>query len=210
MPDVLPSDFWAKEEEYLTGVLLLLLEEISLDGVQLQAAELLDDAQLGFDDTSAGARAAAWARRHAGELVKQIADTSRTAIGEAVASWIETPGATMQDLTDSLQRILGSNVARAQRIAVTETTRAYAEGADEARRAAGLPATQFKPPLHVSCRCWDSPTQLESGEWVVVWQTNRDEVVCHTLFPTPWGEVRGCADMQGRVISAGPLFGQFV
>jgi len=43
---------------------------------------------------------------------------------------------------------------------------------------------------------------------VVVWQTRNDEVTCTDLYPVPWGgEVNGCRDMHGRVISAGPYLG---
>jgi hypothetical protein len=204
--DPLPPDFWTLEEQELLAVLLPLLEEMARDGIAISLDELAGYS-VTADPADASARTSAWARAYAGELIRKINPTTRASVGEAVANWFETPGATMGDLSRNLQRILGSNEYRAALIATTETTRAYAEGSDLARREAGLPATVFKGPAHPGCRCFDSSWMLSTGEWVVLWQTNQDEIVCTQPIQTPWGTVAGCRELQGRVISEGPYLG---
>jgi hypothetical protein len=204
--DPLPPDFWTLEEQELLAVLLPLLEEMARDGIAISLDELAGYS-ITADPADASARTSAWARAYAGELIRKINPTTRAAVGAAVANWFETPGATMGDLTNSLQRILGSNEYRAALIATTETTRAYAEGSDLARQEAGLPATAYNPPAHPGCRCWPSPAMLANGDWVVTWQTNRDEVVCKQPLMTPWGEVAGCRGLHGHVISEGAYLG---
>jgi hypothetical protein len=210
--DYLPLEFWTMEEQELLGVVIALLEDAAFDGVAIGGEQLAAFA-LAAELGEPTAQASAWAREHAGELIKTITDKTRRMVGEAVANWIETPGATLEDLMKKLPRILSENEYRAAMIATTETTEAYSRGSDLARREAGLPRTVFSPGYqsHPNCRCHDSPVQLDNGDWVVVWQTNRDEVVCRQPFPVPWGgEVAGCRGMQDRVISEGPYLGQLL
>jgi hypothetical protein len=209
MPDDLPPDFWNAETEYIAAALFLLLQDAAFDGVTI-GREQIEAAGLGIDPADPQAQAAAWARRYTDELLAQFGTTNRRVVGEIVANWIATPGATLDNLRDSIHQALGGAKWRAELIGRTEVTRAFAEGADLARQAAGLPRTAFKPPLHPDCRCSDAPQLLDTGEWVVIWVTAYDELVCQSPVPTPWGEVRGCRDMQGRIISEGPLFGKFV
>ena len=83
-----------------------------------------------------------------------------------LASWMETPGQSMGDLVELLKPVLDDNPARAWAMAVTETTRAYAQGNDLAYQAAGIPGmagypekpNQFKVTLHED-KLW------EPGKW---------------------------------------------
>lgn len=104
-------------------------------------------------------RAIRWAKQYAGELVRGLTNTTQRAVREAVATFISTPGMTVQDLRDMLSFTFSP--ARAQMIAATETTRAFYEGGKEA--AEELRRLGFDP--------------------VGVWETARDERVCPICAP---------------------------
>jgi hypothetical protein len=207
MPTLLPPDFWDNERRELLAVLLPHVEKMSISGAMV-GREKLEALGIFFDDTMAHAQAAQWARRFTDELLNRLGTTNRQVVGEVLANWAETPGATMGQLTDQLQRVLDVNQARAAMIGTTEVTRAYAEGEDLAYQAAGVPAMAFKPPGHPYCRCFPSAKRLSNGQWVVIWQTNRDEIVCRTPINTPWGVVQGCRELHNVVISEGQWAGQ--
>jgi SPP1 gp7 family putative phage head morphogenesis protein len=168
------------------------------DGAQLgadygrqQIDEVLGTATKTTDDGSAAISlvdwdlvntdAADWARAHAGDLVGQLNETTATALRAALGEYI-TNGLTFRDLLGELEPLFGAD--RARRIAVTETTRAYAQGNIAAWKRSGvitmmewhtandervcpvcapLEGQQFPvdggqaPPAHVSCRCWLVP-----------------------------------------------------
>jgi hypothetical protein len=150
--DPLPSDFWTLEEQELLAVLLPLLEEMARDGIAISLDELAGYS-VTADPADASARTSAWARAYVGELIRKINPTTRASVGEAVANWFETPGATIGDLSRNLQRILGSNEYRAALIATTETTRAYAD-------------FQYPPSDRIVCNCflpgYVTPSQILS------------------------------------------------
>ncbi len=186
------------------------MEKYGVAGVDKILGELTP-LGLGFDSAMAHAQAATWARQHTDDLLNLLGTTNERVVGEVVANWAETPGATMGQLTQQLQRVLDANEERASMIAATEVTRAYAQGESLANKEAGLPEIAFSPPAHPSCRCFPSNVLLGRDVWITVWQTRRDEVVCKTArINTPWGRVLGCRDMHNRVISAGPSLGQTI
>ena len=113
-------------------------------------------ASSGVDWALVNDRAAAWARQYAGELAGNLSQTAHERIRQAVQRFIDTPGATLQDL---IAETTGRQVSeyRASVIAITETTRAYAEGNMAAWREAGVTKQQ--------------------------WQTNHDELVCEICGP---------------------------
>lgn len=126
-----------------------------------------------------------WATRYTFRLVGEINQATRDGLAEAIEEFAVTPPDvepwTMGDLRERVATIFSPD--RAQRIAVTETTRAYAEGgriaADEVRASGleikdifetendglvceicgpldGQDITQdphLAPPLHPNCRC---------------------------------------------------------
>jgi hypothetical protein len=206
----LPAGFWDEERQKLLELLMPGLNELAVAGAQAGAAKL---AQVGlvFDDALANARAAEWAREYAGALADLVGATSRELVGQTLATWIETPGATIGGLAEQLAPLVAGNAERALMIAVTETTAAYANGEALAFQEAGIGQAAFLPPGHPRCRCWTTARRVRVGEeatWVILWQTNRDEIVCQTPITTPWGTVEGCRALHNVVISEGPYLGR--
>ncbi len=74
--------------------------------------------------TNAQAEAAAWAVEHAGEMIKNIDETTLNAVREAVQAFIDTPGMTIRDVMD----MIPLDDRRSRLIAVSEITDAYSEG----------------------------------------------------------------------------------
>lgn len=121
-----------------------------------------DQVGIGLDYTLANARALTWAREYTFKLVKGIDDTTVKILQEAVSSFIETPGFNIGDIIDQLTQ-MGFTEKRASTIAVTETTRAFAEGQKEAGRI----LREENPGVKV----------------VKTWFTNNDDRVCDICGP---------------------------
>lgn len=203
----LPPEFWQNESRELAGVILPHLEDLAMLGVAL-AEQKLARQGIYFDNAMAHAEAARWAKEHTDALLQQFGTTTQHGVGEILDNWFSTPGSTMGDLSDRLKPFLDNNQVRTWRTAVTEVTRAVAQGNDVAFRAAGIPRMAFMPPGHVNCRCDEGPRRLKNGDWVVLWYTERDDLVCRRPIRTPWGEVAGCRALHGVVISEGPYLGK--
>lgn len=166
----LDFDFWQGEREALAVVLQPSIDRMAETGALTafdtnpvtggQGAKQTQ-VELAFDWSLIAAEAAVWAEQHGGELVTGVTGTTQRIVGKKVAEWIATPGLTIGDLTESL--LPWFDETRAQMIAVTETTKAFAEGErvliDRAKRA-GL---KVEP----------------------IWQTNNDEIVreCPVCWP---------------------------
>lgn len=99
------------------------LTSIALDAALTTASSVGPD----FDPAAAQTAAGEWARAHAGETIQGITETTRTLVGQAVATYAETPGMSRAQLTALLQGAFGER--RAETIAITEATRASAQGA---------------------------------------------------------------------------------
>ena len=97
--------------------------------------------------------------RLAYELAWDLNETSQQMMIEALQRFMQTPGMTMGDLREGLANIYGEE--RANRIAVTEVTRAYVQGA------------------HIGAE------QLRSTGWDVreIWRTSNDDLVCEICGP---------------------------
>lgn len=89
------------------------------------------------------------------DLIKRLDDTTREQVRKTFAAWM-TSGKPLTDLKDELETIFKDPV-RAENIAQTETTRAYAEGAFNR---------------------WE-----QAGVTEGVWQTVRDQLVCDICGP---------------------------
>ena len=150
---LLPVDFWEAERRRLLAVLLPRVAGSALAGL----ASANGRASLGLNLELANEEAAEWARRYTDDLLNTLGTTSERLVGEALGEWVEKPGATMGDLVNLLAPRLEQNVYRADLIAVTETTRVYANGNRIAFEQAGV------------------------SSWR--WQTNRDELVCKWCGP---------------------------
>ncbi len=204
----LGPEFWRNEQEIFRPAVTELMTQAAQDAIGTEAAILEDSFGISADWTLANAEAAAWARKESARLVRGITRTTRRSIGQTVGAWIETPGSTVGQLFETLQRSYTFSARRAQTIGVTEVTNAYSEGRELAYIEAGIPEAVFKPTAHPNCRCWDGAVLLADNTWVVVWRTNKDELVCKQPIETPWGVVGGCRGLNGRVISGGPWLGE--
>jgi hypothetical protein len=204
----LPAGFWQAEHDQLIAVIKPRLEQIASIGVNA-AEQKLNAQNIFFDNTLAHAEAARWAATYTDKLLQLLGSTTENFVGAAVSNWITTPGATISQLADILSPGLADNMARAWTVAVTETTRAYAEGNRQAYLQAGLPNLAINAPLHPNCRCGSGARRIRSSnEWVIVWETDNDELVCDTPYDTPWGTVAGCQALQDVIVSYGPYLGR--
>ena len=165
------------EPGYLREALEELLSASAGRGARA-AIEKMKQVYIGVDWALVNEDARDWARRYSYDLVSLLDDNSRVMLQEAVSRWVES-GAPMDALVDDVARIFGTE--RAKLIAVTEATRAYAEGSFTGYEAAGFnrrPPEADRPPAHPGCRCWVSLAQPEPGLWEYVWLTAVDESVC--------------------------------
>ena len=169
-PDInrLDFEFWKGEREALAVVLQPSIDRMAETGARTAfdtnpvtggSGAKQSQAELAFDWALIAEEAALWAEIHGAELVTGVTATTERIVAKKVAEWIRTPGLTIGDLTESL--LPWFDETRAQMIAVTETTKAFAEGErvliDRARRA-GL---QVEP----------------------IWLTSSDELVCPLCGP---------------------------
>ena len=110
-----------------------LLESVDL-GVFV-AVEQLESIGLGVDWTLVNEDARAWAQNHIGTLIGGIDETTLARTRTAVAAWIQN-GEPLYMLIEDLEPVFGSQ--RAQLIASTEVTRAYAEANQRVYKEAGI------------------------------------------------------------------------
>lgn len=137
-----------------------------------------------FDWTLANTRARDWANSYAAGLITNINDTTRDRVRQAITQWISN-GDPLSALVRELQSTFGRS--RAELLASTEVTRAYAQANREAYRESKIVSKmrwftafdervcpicgsmhgqevgldeQFSiggPPAHPRCRCWIVP-----------------------------------------------------
>lgn len=181
-PDLgnLPMGFWDTQAGLMLSAVRVQLEKLAYEA----GLRMLLEQGVGLAWDVVATQAAEWARNYVGQLIRGITETTRAAVGRAVARYIEEKGRTIGDLYATLEPWFGP--VRAEMISVTEITRAYAMGELETVRAAqaiGLnmrriwhsnrdelvcslcgpldnQETTETPPLHPRCRCWIS------HEWV--------------------------------------------
>lgn len=170
------------EDDDLREALELLLRESAGRGVRV-TAEKLSQIAIGVNWNLANEAAKTWAQQYSYGLVSRLTENSRRMLQEAVSRWIDS-GAPLDDLIDSVSAIFGT--VRGEMIAVTEATRAYAEGSFMTYEQAGFnhrPPEADRPPAHVRCRCWVSLMETDPGVWEYVWLTAQDELVCPICAP---------------------------
>jgi SPP1 gp7 family putative phage head morphogenesis protein len=119
------------------------------------AVDQFENIGFGFDWTLANQAAAEWVEQYTFELVNGITDTTRSRLRTAVPEWVNN-GDPLQSLIDDLAPTFVRR--RAELIASTEVTRAYAEGNRQAYRASGVVD-------------------------MVEWRTSEDERVCPICGP---------------------------
>uniref|UniRef100_A0A6M3JC47 Putative portal protein n=1 Tax=viral metagenome TaxID=1070528 RepID=A0A6M3JC47_9ZZZZ len=181
-PDIwrLGPAFWETQTGLLLAPVRGVLESMARDS----AERLMVKQAVGVSWDLVAERAADWARKYGFDLVKGITDTTAKMTGKYVARYIEEQGQTIGDLQAALTPWFGP--VRAEKISVTEVTRAFAQGeldVVQAAKDAGMEMRQIFhterddlvcivcepldnqetdeiPPLHPLCRCW------LSHEWV--------------------------------------------
>jgi len=132
-----------------------------LGGVELFSENI----NIGLDWTLVNKPALDFAHTYAFDLIKDIDETSRERVGNAIQTFIDTPGFTMGDI----EKMLPFSETRSRMIAVTETTRAYAHGQQMA-------ADELKK-------------QYPDVRVTKTWFTNNDEKVCELCAPLDGVEI---------------------
>lgn len=129
-----PERMAAATHTRVADVLAEALRESADLGVRM-TVDRLDEFGLAFDWTQANLAARDWALAHSAQTIAGISTTSTAAVQQAIATWIEN-GLPLSALRDDLTPLFGS--ARAELIASTEVTRAFAEANRIAYRESGL------------------------------------------------------------------------
>jgi len=149
------------EDEDELALLIQLLTKNTKDGINLFGQSTGID----IDYTMTNAEAAEWARKYAAKFIKEIDDTTQSALQQAIIAFVETPGFTIGDVMDALPY----DEQRALRIAVTEVTKTYAQG----QLMAGDQLKKEFPDVRIVKR----------------WYTNNDDLVCDICAPLDGMEI---------------------
>lgn len=169
-----------REEQALYEALSQAIQDGADLGVSV-AFRQLQNIGMAFDYTLVHTEARAWAAQYTGQLISNIGDTTADGVRQAVTRWIDS-GMPLEALIQDLQPYFGRQ--RAELIAATEVTQAYAQGTLRGYRESGvveqvewrtasdervcpvcgpLHGTRttldgdfdgYFPPAHPRCRCW--------------------------------------------------------
>lgn len=179
----LDNEFWNEWREKLFSVMFPIIRDTVVGSAEIWLKDLTQQTSIGVDWALVNQAAVKYAQDYTYELVKGINATSRAATADAVSAWIES-GLPLDDLIGSLAPMYGS--VRADMIAVTEVTRAFAEGQNILWKESGvvsgynvftaeddnvdeicqieaaggpyeLSDNSHRPPFHINCRCWLQP-----------------------------------------------------
>jgi len=182
MPGLFDSGFWQSEEALLWEVLASLYLSAFFAGAEGGVDILPPELQALVNFDLLNTDALRFARQYRYELISKINTTTRNQVQEAITGWINS-GDSLSVLESQLEPIFGK--VRAQMIAVTETTRVFAEGNASAWGSTGfvdeftwetaqdervcplcapragqvykLNDVMNRPPIHVRDRCWMRP-----------------------------------------------------
>jgi hypothetical protein len=154
--DNVTSAFWDEQGVEFAKVMRPFSQNVYL----VRAEQTIADSVIGVDWGLVNESAVDWARQYTFDLVKGINNTSRKLLQTSVGDFFEQ-GLTRGELEQRLVKAFGP--VRAEMIAVTEVTRASAEGEKEIVK------------------------QLEAQgvKMRVIWRTNNDEIVrrCPICWP---------------------------
>jgi SPP1 gp7 family putative phage head morphogenesis protein len=159
-PPLYAFDDLFDDDEMEAGLIRALIRAVQ-DGVGL-FGEMVN---IGLDYTLINVEALGWSLGYGYDLVRGINATTRTALREAISAFVETPGFRIRDVMD----MLPFSESRAQTVAVTEITRAYAT----ANEIAGKQLKKEFPDVRV----------------IKTWFTNNDDRVCQICAPLDGKEV---------------------
>lgn len=129
--------FWVAFAERVGVTLLPGVTDATLIGI----AEVPRNIGVVVDWNVVNNSAVQWARDHAADLVTNLCQNTIADIRTTVADWVEQGGA-LKDLRRSIDAIINDE-SRAQLIAQTESTRAFAEGNTMAWKAQGIEARKW-------------------------------------------------------------------
>ncbi len=163
---------WSDDDEFEAAILRLILYGMN-QGIDMFGQSV----NIGLDYTLVNKRVLEKAKKYAYDLIRGIDETSLSVVRSAVEQFISVPGFTMGDLANLLEPSFGE--VRARKIAVTEVTRAYAQGQKEA---GGELKKQF-------------PGVKVTKEWF----TNEDDRVCEMCGPLNGMEVELDALFAGEI-----------
>ncbi len=161
--DNVPEPFWADYGDSLRALLEPLLKRLYLNQANRLGADI---GRVKIDWALVNENAAAWAKDYTFDLVKGVVDTMTGSVNDNLQALLRDAisGGFVDSLTNAqiAERLSPAfGVARAEMIAVTETTRAAAAG-----------ETALVEQL------------AESGiRMVATWNTSEDELVCATCEP---------------------------
>lgn len=158
-PIELFDDDWMDDEE--SAELIRQLTKAARGGIALFGQRT----GVQIDYTLTNKEAADWARQYAGDLLKKIDETTRQVLQSAITQFVETPGFTIRDVMD----LLPFNEDRALSVAVTEITRTYAHGQQQA----GEALKEEFPGVRI----------------IKTWFTNNDDLVCDLCGPLDGKEI---------------------
>jgi len=157
----IPPEFWTESQQALAAELVPFAEQVYVEAAQ----RVIEQSPIGIEWSLVNQGAADWSTRYVGQLVKDITGTTQRDVGSAVSNYF-TQAETIGDLEKALvgmQDRFGRTFGpiRAEMIAVTEVTRAAAQGE-----------------LAVANELKKEGIQMRK-----VWQTNNDELVCPICGP---------------------------
>lgn len=147
----LSEEFWTGEREKLFSVLFPLVQDAALTGAQNAITEL----GVGVDFNLVNKAVKKWASLYSGELVKGITETSQSLLQKKLADWIES-GKPLGDLIKDIEPMFSAS--RAEMIAVTEVTAAFAQG---------------------NLASWKASDVVDGKKWT----TAQDDLVCEICGP---------------------------
>jgi SPP1 gp7 family putative phage head morphogenesis protein len=188
MSDPRQLAFWEGEEAELWNAMYSLIMVTVMDGVKEGVEGLPANYRVLADWNVVNKDALHFARTYRYDLIKKITDTTRETVIRAITDWINE-GSPLDALTARLEPIFGD--VRAEMIAITETTRAYAQGNQIAWESTGVVGSvrwqtanddlvcpicgplnnteigigdkDAMPPAHPRCRCWTKPVVSEEA-----------------------------------------------
>lgn len=196
--DYFNAQFWQEQLNQLVAALSGQIQDNVLNAAIDTAALMQMKFGIGTDGAAFHPQAAQYALDHTDSVLAGFNTTTQKGVGALISRWVNTDGATLQDLVDAIQQSALFNPARAELVAATEVTRTYAAGSymavSEAADAAGvdmalgLDDVGSLLPVHPNCRCWVVPTpKYDDSEKLVsfdmTFKTSADERVCIVCGP---------------------------
>lgn len=178
----LSDEFWSDEETALAALLASLYLQTLAQGVAGGEALLPAEFQNLVDEASVGAASTAQFQLFRDETLADIMATTREGVDAIYDDWLANDGENIALLAAMIAPLFSD--ARAESIAVTETTRAFSAGNALLWSVLGfvsayrwntqrdervcplcgpldgriyLITSSVKPPRHPNCRCWISP-----------------------------------------------------